>query len=478
MIRSALVFLALSITLAISAPATVLAARTPSEARQWNEALLQSIRLDVARPTVAVRNLFHVSIALYDAWAIFTPGKAAYLVGFRAPARSPAKMRDTAMAYAAFRILEKRYERALKKDALKAMLLKMMAERGLDPNAREENETTGIGIGNKIARTVLENFARDGSREEFDYATPEQDFPVHNPPIIVKRPGYGTIGDLNFWQPMAMDFSLSAAGVAIPLKISKPLTLHWGRLPPFALTSADLARDKQNVYLDPGAPAQFAGPGHAEYVASHEQLIEFSSWLDPKDGVKIDISPRAFGNNSLGKNDGRGHAVNPATGRPYAPQVVSRGDFTRVLAEFWADGPNSETPPGHWNTMANWVSDRPEFTHRWNGAGDPLPSLEWDVKMYLTLNGALYDASITAWGLKAHYQGSRPITAVRYLADLGQASDPKLPRYHPHGLHLKPGVIELITPELTHWGERFAHLVGHEGEIAIRSWMGGPMDPA
>ncbi|KAF0190954.1 MAG: hypothetical protein FD165_2193 [Gammaproteobacteria bacterium] len=31
----------------------------------------------------------------------------------------------------------------------------------------------------------------------------------------------------------------------------------------------------------------------------------------------------------------------------------------RVLAEFWADGPSSETPPGHWNTLANCVSDHP-----------------------------------------------------------------------------------------------------------------------
>ena len=43
------------------------------------------------------------------------------------------------------------------------------------------------------------------------------------------------------------------------------------------------------------------------------------------------------------------------------PQVVRRGDFARVMAEFWADGPKSETPPGHWNTLANAVSDAPGF---------------------------------------------------------------------------------------------------------------------
>ena len=63
----------------------------------------------------------------------------------------------------------------------------------------------------------------------------------------------------------------------------------------------------------------------------------------------IDISPRSFGNNSLGANDGAGYDVNPVTGKPYAPNLVKRGDWSRVIAEFWADGPDSETPPGHWN---------------------------------------------------------------------------------------------------------------------------------
>ena len=79
----------------------------------------------------------------------------------------------------------------------------------------------------------------------------------------------------------------------------------------------------------------------------------------------IDISPAAArrGNNTLrllrhrrrrGARD-----LNPVTGQPYAPQIVPRGDYYRVLAEFWADGPASETPPGHWFTIANYVSRSP-----------------------------------------------------------------------------------------------------------------------
>ena len=44
-------------------------ARDPSVARLWNDALLDAIRKDLARPTVHARNLFHMSAAMYDAWA-------------------------------------------------------------------------------------------------------------------------------------------------------------------------------------------------------------------------------------------------------------------------------------------------------------------------------------------------------------------------------------------------------------------------
>ena len=42
-----------------------------SVAREWNEQLLEAIRKDFARPTVHARNLFHSSVLMYDAWAIF-----------------------------------------------------------------------------------------------------------------------------------------------------------------------------------------------------------------------------------------------------------------------------------------------------------------------------------------------------------------------------------------------------------------------
>src|SRR5262249_3367095 len=138
---------------------------------------------------------------------------------------------------------------------------------------------------------------------------------------------------------------------------------------------------------------------------------------------------------------------NPVTGAPYESQIVKRADFARVLAEFWADGPNSETPPGHWNTIANGVTDHELQLREFEGKGASLEPLEWDVKLYFALNGALHDAAVNSWGLKREYDSVRPISAIRYMATKGQSSSSSLPSYDPNGLPLVDGLSELMTHE-------------------------------
>jgi hypothetical protein len=216
----------------------------------------------------------------------------------------------------------------------------------------------------------------------------------------------------------------------------------------------------------------------ATLVDATVEVLRKSSELDIDDGVMIDISPGAYGNNDLGTNDGSGHSTNPSTNAPYAPQIVKRGDFTRALAEFWADGPKSETPPGHWNALANAVADNPALTRRLFGSGSLLDPLSWDVHVYLALNGAVHDAAIAAWELKRVYTAARPITLIRYMGALGQRSDSSLPSYDANGLPLVANLIELITAESSALGQRHAHLARYIGEIAVRSWRGEPGDRA
>jgi hypothetical protein len=152
-------------------------------------------------------------------------------------------------------------------------------------------------------------------------------------------------------------------------------------------------------------------------------------------------------------------------------------DFARSLSEYWADGPKSETPPGHWNVLANQVADTPDFELRIGGQGPLVDRLEWDVKTYFALNGALHDAAIASWGAKGFYDYVRPISMIRYMASLGQSSRKGIPSYDPDGLPIVPGLVELITPFTTRNGGKHQTLKGHEGEIAIKAWKGNPEDP-
>jgi hypothetical protein len=124
------------------------------------------------------------------------------------------------------------------------------------------------------------------------------------------------------------------------------------------------------------------------------------------------------------------------------------------------------------------VSDHPAFVRKIGGQGPELSHLEWDLKMYVALNGAMHDAAITAWGIKGYYDTMRPIGAIRYMAQKGQCSDPAAPRFNVDGLHLVPGMVELITPATTAPGQRHEELSGYEGEIACLSWPGAPAVPA
>jgi hypothetical protein len=94
------------------------------------------------------------------------------------------------------------------------------------------------------------------------------------------------------------------------------------------------------------------------------------------------------------------------------------------------------------------------------------------------LAAANHDAAVAAWGLKGFHDTARPVALVRQLGTLGQSSDPRGTAYHPLGLPLVDGLIELVTPATSEPGERHAHLVGQEGQVAVRAWRGTPMDAA
>lgn len=455
------------------APSTVCSAPTSdlrSVARQWDEEILGAIRVDFPRPPIHARNLFHLSAAMWDAWAAYDAAATQIRHQERRDSVDPERDRERSISFAAYRLLRHRFagspNAALSRQAFDAR----MAALGLDPAYSNLTDDTPAALGNRIAATVIAAGLIDGSNEAINYADPTYQ-PV-NEPLVVKLSGTSMI-DPNRWQPLALDVQIGQNGIPIPGRIQVFVGPQWGDVVPFALERPS----PTDAYLDPGPPPFLGGAGDALFKTRILDMLRYASHLTIGDGATIDISPASWGNNPLGTNDGQGYAVNPVTGAPYAPEVVKRGDFTRVLAEFWADGPSSETPPGHWNSLANYVSDHPLLERRLGGAGEFLDPLEWDVKLYLALNGGLHDAAIQCWGLKRRYDYVRPISMIRFMGGRGQSSDPFGPSYDPLGLPLEPGLVEVITAESSAPGERHEHLAAHVGQIAVMSWPGQPSDP-
>jgi hypothetical protein len=443
-------------------------ATAQSIAHQWDEVLLAAIRIDTPRPTVHARNLFHLSASMWDAWRAYGGGGTAWLTNESHATADAAADRATAISFAAYRLLASRFKGGPGALVTRAALRTRMDALGYDPSFTTTTDAPAA-VGNRIGAAMIAFGLADGSNETGNYSDPTY-APV-NAPLIVKLPGT-TLVDPNRWQPLALDLIVTQNGIPQADKVQAIVGPGWNAVVPFALTR----NDPTDVYIEPGSPPQLGGVDDAGYKEGARRIIELSNELDPNDGALVDISPGGLGNNPLGSNAGTGHALNPKTGQPYASQVVPRGDFLRVLAEFWADGPESETPPGHWNVIANQTSDALPAL-RIGGTGLVLDRLEWDVKLYLTLNGAVHDAAIAAWGLKRKYESVRPISMIRHLAGKGQSSYPDGPSYAPDGLPLEPGLIEVITAATTAPGERHASLAGHEGEIAIRAYGGPPADP-
>ena len=150
------------------------------------------------------------------------------------------------------------------------------------------------------------------------------------------------VTDPNRWQPLLVT---DAQGVTSAQKFVAP---HWGLVTPFALTSGAQFRPASvpNLYPDPG------------YAQQVEETIEYSANLT---------------------------------------------DEQKSIVEYWADGPASELPPGHWILFGQWVSHRDAHT------------IDDDAKMFFALSNAMFDASIAVWDCKRVFDYVRPITAVRFL---------------------------------------------------------------
>jgi hypothetical protein len=471
-----------------------------SVARQWNDILLEAIRNDFARPTVHARNLFHISIAMYDAWAAYDETADTYIFPesdiIKNSVNSPEELqaaREEAMSYATYRLLDYRFKYSPGASESLYSFDSLFVALGYDSLVISTDYSNGspAALGNHIAQLIIDYGLSDGSHENFGYGNFYYD-PV-NPPLDPVKPGAPDLHHPNRWQPLTLGTFIDQSGHEIPISTPEFLSAEWGEVKSFALSENDQSvfeRDGYNyrVYHDPGPPPYIdtssVGGISEEYKWGFILVSIWSAHLDPGSNVMIDISPATIGNTPAfpegiedyhnfydlieGGSNSIGHTVNPFTGMSYEPQIVSLGDYTRILAEFWADGPDSETPPGHWYTLLNYVNDHPAFEKRFAGTGPIVEDLEWDVKAYFVLGGAVHDAAIAAWGIKGWYDYIRPISAIRSMADRGQSSDENLPNYHPGGIPLIEGYIEMVSET----DSLAIDSVENIGKIKLYTWRG------
>jgi hypothetical protein len=433
---------------------------------------------------------------MWDAYVVFN-NRNGLLKPVIATNEQPVELADAAarrnatheaISFAAYGLLRHRFTKGVGQKAVFALLEASMLRFGYDIALAGANETArdapnepvkAYRVGNRVAQAIIAFGLADNSCEATDYECPvghpHHYTPKNRFPLNPYWNGPGAVEDPNRWQSLEIGQFIDQAGVAI--NGYPPFTgPQWGFVTPFALErgthdkldwaghqrSDALPAQFDGVYFSPPPPPLWGANSTTDalYKGNFTTVLKVSAMLSPRDGVEVDTSPRnsAFGSNNLFahnkcdltpdevcKSVGVGHAVNPVTGEPYAENVNLRGDYTRVLAEFWADGPQSETPPGHWNSILNDLFDHPAFEYRWGGAGAEMERLEYTVRAYLALNGALHDAAITAWGLKFKYDYVRPLTAVRFLASLGQSSNKSAPSYNAGGMPIVEGHTLVLT---------------------------------
>jgi len=164
------------------------------------------------------------------------------------------------------------------------------------------------------------------------------------------------IVDPNHWQPLIFTNGQACLDSGSGTEETCPgiqvfVAPHWDRVTPFALTSSSQFDDILTI----PPPDYLKNSG--QYQNDVNDIIQFSRSLDTR---------------------------------------------RKLIVEYWADGPSSELPPGHWGVFAQFVSQRDNHT------------IDQDAKMFFAMHNASFDAGIVAWHIKRKYNGVRPITAVRF----------------------------------------------------------------
>ena len=294
---------------------------------RWNNELCVAIRIVLPGPTVVARAISVLHTATYDAWAAYDARAMGTQLGNRL--RRPAVDRtetnkDRAISYAAYRVLSDLFP------AQRSLFDAEMRASGYDPSDGSVDQATATGVGNIAAD-------RRAQCQAPRWIEP------------ARRPPRGRVQRLHRLyaseharrhhrsEPLAAPALPTTGGSFV---IQKYTTPQWNRVTPFALRAADQFRP-------PFLPNQYRAP---VVVADRTDVADASS---RGHGPTADDEVRDEGG---AQSDG------------YARQVeqilrysANLDDRTKIIAEYRADGPNSELPPGHWCLFTVGLPSRPSF---------------------------------------------------------------------------------------------------------------------
>ena len=317
----------------------------PNAVVQWNNAALQGDRDSALGPPMVARALAMVHTCMYDAWSAYD----AHAIptqnnGIQRRPRSERTLanKQKAISYAAYRALVDLFP-----VDQSSVYNPLMQSFGYDPNDNSTDTTTPTGIGNVACAAVLTFRHHDGSNQLGDLAPGAySDYTgyvaLNAPSTVPVNPA--TVSNPNHWQPLQY---LDPTGNFVTQKF---VGAQWFKVIPFAMPS-------QGEFLslvDLFGPATYGSPAYQQQA---QELITFSANLT---------------------------------------------DQQKMIAEYWANGPHTETPPGHWCLFAQYVSSRDGH------------ALDDDVKMFFAMTNAVFDAGIAAWDAKRVLDSVRPVTAIPY----------------------------------------------------------------
>jgi hypothetical protein len=338
---------------------------------RWDEQLLASIRANppATGPTVTARAIGVLHTATYDAWEAYDPtAKSTLSNGIPEPQASSNLAADKAKAisFAAYRTLADLFP------SRRPIYATQMTALGYDPNDTSTTPTTPQGVGNKAAEAVINFRHADGSNQTRNDsgtpANPDDDTVSYPDPACTPTPTascyqptrqWNQPTDPWRWKPLCVRTLTGVNNgspatppggncVAPSYTIQRPLTPQWPKVTTFA-----------------ASPLQY----------------------------KVTGPPR--------KPDGT--CCSDADVATALNDTSNLDDRRKVIAEYWADGPGTEFPPGHMAVFAQALSRR-------NGH-----SLDTDVKMFFALGNALLDAGVGSWATKYQYDFWRPVTAIRHV---------------------------------------------------------------